>query len=400
MPQRDLRPARLAPGDVARVGAVGLRTRPLRVVLSAFGIALGIAAMVAVVGISASSRSDLNARLDRLGTNLLTVTPGQTLFGKEAKLPKESVGMVRRIGPVLSASATGTVDATVRRTDKIPANETGAISVMAARPDLLGTVGGRVHSGGWLNDAIARYPAVVLGSTAAQRLGIGRAGPDVQVWLGGRWFTVVGILDPVELAGELDSAALVGFDVAGRLLGFDGHPTRLYERSTEASVDAVRAVLPRTANPKNPEEVLVSRPSDALAARAAADTTFTGLLLGLGAVALLVGGVGVANTMVISVLERRSEIGLRRALGATRGQIRVQFLAESLLLSLLGGVVGALLGAAVTGGYAAMRGWPTTVPAWVLAGCVAATLLIGTIAGAYPAVRAARLAPTTALANT
>jgi ABC-type lipoprotein release transport system permease subunit len=400
MPPRDLRPARLSAGDVARVGAVGLRTRPLRVVLSALGIALGIAAMVAVVGISASSRADLNARLDRLGTNLLTVTPGQTMFGEEAKLPKESVGMVRRIGPVLSASATGVVDATVRRTDKIPENETGAISVLAARTDLLGTVGGHVRSGTWLNEATARHPAVVLGSTAAQRLGIDRAAPDVQVWLGGRWFTVVGILDPVELAGELDSAALVGFDVAGRLLGFDGHPTRLYERSTEASVDAVRDVLPRTANPKNPEEVLVSRPSDALAAKAAADTTFTGLLLGLGAVALLVGGVGVANTMVISVLERRSEIGLRRALGATRGQIRVQFLAESLLLSLLGGVVGALLGAAVTGGYAATRDWPTSVPAWVLAGGVVATLLIGTVAGAYPAMRAARLAPTTALAGT
>jgi putative ABC transport system permease protein len=395
-----LRPARLSPGDVARVGAIGLRTRPLRVVLSALGIALGIAAMVAVVGISASSRADLNARLDRLGTNLLTVTPGQTLFGESAKLPKESVGMVGRIGPVLSVSATGIVSASVRRTDKIPKDETGGIGVLAARTDLLGTVGGKVRSGAWLNPATAKYPAVVLGSSAAKRLGIDQAGLDVQVWLGGRWFTVVGILDPVELAGELDSAALIGFDVAQKLLGFDGHPTRLYERSTEASVDTVRGVLPATANPKNPEEVLVSRPSDALAARAAADTAFTGLLLGLGAVALLVGGVGVANTMVISVLERRQEIGLRRALGATRGQVRLQFLAESLLLSLLGGVVGALLGAAVTGGYAATRGWPMAVPGWVLAGGVAATLVIGTIAGVYPAVRAARLAPTVALAGT
>jgi putative ABC transport system permease protein len=395
-----LRPARLSPGDVARVGAVGLRTRPVRVVLSALGIALGIAAMVAVVGISASSRADLNAQLDRLGTNLLTVTPGQTLFGKDAKLPKESVGMVGRIGPILSVSATGNLSATVRRTDRIPSGETGGIAVLAGRTDLLGTVGGRVRSGAWLNAGTARYPTVVLGSKAATRLGIDKAEPGTQVWLGGRWFTVIGILDPVELAPELDSAAVVGFDVAEKLLGFDGHPTTLYERSTEATVDAVRNVLPRTANPEHPEEVLVSRPSDALAARAAADTAFTGLLLGLGAVALLVGGVGVANTMVISVLERRAEIGLRRALGATRGQVRLQFLSESLLLSLLGGVVGALLGALVTGGYAATRGWPMAVPGWVLAGGVAATLVIGTIAGVYPAVRAARLAPTVALAGT
>lgn len=383
-----------------RVGGVGLRTRPLRVVLAALGIAIGIAAMVAVVGISTSSRAELRRTLDALGTNLLTAGPGKSMFGDAATLPVESVAMVGRIGPVSSVTATGRVASTyVYRNDRIPSGETGSIAVQAARLDLPDTVGLTVVSGGWLTTATERYPAVVLGSRAADRLGIGRAGADRQVWLGGQAFTVVGILAPAPLAPELDSSALVGWPAAGEYLGFDGHPTTLYTRTTtDSAVAAVRGVLAATVNPEHPEEVQVSRPSDALAAREAADDAFTGLLLGLGAVALLVGGVGVANTMIISVLERRAEIGLRRALGATRGQIRWQFVVESQLLAALGGVGGVLLGIAVTTVYANTRGWPTVVPASVMLGGVALTLLIGGLAGLYPAVRAARLAPTEALA--
>jgi putative ABC transport system permease protein len=377
-----------------RVAGVGLRARPLRAFLSALGIAIGIAAMTAVVGISSSSRADLDRALAALGTNLLTVSPGSTMFGSDATLPDESVRMISRIGPVRRVSAIGTVsDTSVYRTDRIPAAETGGLSVQAAQLSLLDTVSARLVSGTWLNAATARYPAVVLGAAAARRLGSVPA-----VWLGGRWFTVVGVLAPAPLAPELDSSVLVGWPAATTYLGFDGHPTTVYTRSTDSQVEAVRAVLAATANPENPNEVKVSRPSDALAAQRATDRTFTGLLLGLGAVALLVGGIGVANTMVISVLERRAEIGLRRSLGATRGQIRTQFVTESLLLSLLGGVGGVLGGLAVTALYAMTRTWPTVVPAWALIGGVGATVLIGAVAGLYPAIRAARLAPTEALA--
>ncbi|MEU3452915.1 ABC transporter permease [Micromonospora sp. NPDC006766] len=392
-------PARLRPRDVLRVGGVGLRTRPLRAVLSALGIAIGIAAMVSVVGISASSRAELDRTLAALGTNLLTVAPGSGLFGGDAQLPTESVAMIGRIGPVRTVAATGLLsDARVYRSDLISRGESGGIAARATSLELRDTVGLELTSGTWLNAATARYPAVVLGATTARRLGIGAAGTDVQVQLGPRWFTVVGILAPVPLAPELDLSALVGWDAAAAYLGFDGHPTTVYARTADTAVEAVRAVLGATANPEAPNEVKVSRPSDALAAKQATDEAFTGLLLGLGAVALLVGGVGVANTMVISVLERRPEIGLRRSLGATRGQVRIQFLAESLLLSALGGLGGVLLGSGVTAGYAYSQSWPTVVPAWAVGGGVAATLLIGALAGLYPAIRAARLAPTEALA--
>ncbi|MFB4308955.1 ABC transporter permease [Actinomadura sp. GTD37] len=390
-------PARLGAADVLRVGLGGLRARPARVVLSALGIAIGIAAMVAVIGISSSSEEDLLRRLDRLGTNLLTARPGDTLFGEKAELPESAPEMVRRIGPVTAVGATGTVDATVRRTDKIPEEVTQGIAVQAATTGLLGTLDGETASGSWLNAGTGRYPGVVLGAEAARRLGLDRAGG--QVWIGGRWFVVLGVLRPAELAPEIDRSALVGWDAARRHLGFDGRPTMVYERSADASVNDVRNVLARTVDPEHPEEVEVSRPSDALEAKAAAAGAFTGLLLGLGAVALLVGGVGVANTMVISVLERRREIGLRRSLGATRGQVRTQFLAESLLLSAFGGAAGTVLGTAVTAGFALWKGWPPVVPVWALGGALAATLAIGTAAGLYPAVRAARLPPTTALAS-
>ncbi|WP_326741922.1 MULTISPECIES: ABC transporter permease [unclassified Streptomyces] len=393
--KNDLRPARLSPRDILRVGAVGLRARRARVVLSALGIAIGIATMVAVVGLSESSRADLMARLDRLGTNLLTAEAGQDATGQRIRLPENAVAMVERIGPVRHATATADIDARIRRSDVVPEERTAGVTAQAARIDLLSTLGGRVAKGSWLNPAGERLPVTVLGSVAAERLGITRTGETIM--MNDTRVVVVGILQPLELVPTLDRVAMVGFPAAERHFGFDGHPTTVFERSTDASVEDVRAVLARTISPGSEGGIRVSRPSDALAAKAATDEGLTNLMLGLGAVALLVGGVGVANTMVISVLERRQEIGLRRSLGATRGAVRLQFLTESLLLSALGGATGALLGAAATYGFARVQGWTAVVPPWSLAGGLAATLLIGVVAGLYPAIRASRLHPTVAL---
>ena len=383
--------------DVVGTGTVGLRTRRLRTALTALGIAIGIAALVAVLGISASGKADLLAQLDRLGTNRLTVQAGQSFLGKESKLPEDATAMIRRIGPVTSAAGTTGVSASVRRTDHIPAAETGGIGVLATEPELLAAVDGTVHSGTFLNAATSKYPAVVLGSKAAARLGIRDVDDNPIVYIGGHWFTVVGILDPVPLLPNIDSSALIGYGVAHDLFGVDAIPSSVYVLTDPNQVEAVRSVLAATANPQHANEVSVSRPSDALAAKKAVDETLQALLLGLGGVALLVGGIGIANMMVVAVLERRVEIGVRRALGATKRHIRLQFLVEALLLALLGGVLGVMIGVGVTAGYTNVRDMVLSVPITTAAAGVGAALVVGALAGLSPAARAARLNPADAV---
>lgn len=388
---------RLRPIDVLATGAIGIRTRRGRSALTAIGIALGIAAMVAVVGITASSRADLLTRLDQLGTNLLKVTAGQTFTGSDGTLLPEAQAMVDRIGPVEHTAATSFVDATVRRNDLVPAGESGGIGVTAASLDLLALLDGTVADGVFLDAATERYPTVVLGAVAAQRLGITSLDGDPAVFLGDRWFTVIGILGPLELAPEIDRSVLIGTPIAQELFDVGQDPTAVWVRASEDRIDEVRSVLPATVNPEAPDGVEVTRPSDALQAKAEADRALTATLLGLGAVALLVGGIGIANVMVISVLERTREIGLRRSLGATRGQIRLQFLVEAVALAAIGGTAGVGIGAVVTAVYATSQDWQVAVPLHALVAGVAVALLVGGLAGLYPARRAARLAPADAV---
>jgi putative ABC transport system permease protein len=393
--------SRLLPLDVVRTASAGLWTRPLRVALSALGVAIGIAAMVAVLGISESSKAGLVAELNQLGTNLLTIVPGQTFLGQNAQLPEAADRAVRNLSSVRNAAAVTAVSAaTVRRNPFIEAAETGGITVEAADLGLLETLSGTVVQGRFLSASSERYPIVVLGAVAAQRLGVDRLtvnGRGALVYLGGNWFTVGGVLAALPLAPEIDRAALIGYPVAHRLFGTTRSASTLYVRADPERVSQAASLLPSAADPQNPEQTQISRPSSALQARADAQSTLTALFLGLGAVALLVGGVGIANVMVISVLERRPEIGLRRALGATKAHIGVQFLGESVLLSLLGGAAGIALGAAATAGYASIQGWIVVVPVLAVAGGVGIALALGAVAGLYPAVRAARLAPAAAL---
>jgi putative ABC transport system permease protein len=393
-------PARLRPGDLAALAAVGLRTRKLRAGLSALGIAIGVAAIVAVLGLAASSSAALLAEIQALGTNLLTATNGQTLTGTTAELPAAAPGMIARLPGVTGVQDTGAVSGVdVYKSPYIPPGETNALSVDAATLGLPAAAGTTLAQGQFLNAATAREPVAVLGAAAAQRLGIDRIRPGMRIWAGSQWFYVTGILNKDTYAPEIDSAVLIGFPAAEKYLGFDGNPSEIYVRTvnTPAVTTRVDSLLGDQANPENPNQVDVSQPSSALTAQADTKGALDTLFLGLGAIALLVGAIGVANIMVISVLERRSEIGLRRALGATKGQIRIQFLAEAILLSLAGGAVGVAIGAAATAIYARGHRELLVIPAEAWAGGLAAAVIIGALAGLLPAIRAARLSPTQAL---
>jgi putative ABC transport system permease protein len=390
--------ARLHAVDLAGLASVGLRTRKLRASLSALGIAIGVAAIVAVLGLARSSQAELLAEISQLGTNLLTVTNGQTFTGQTAELPTTAPSMVAELPGVTAVQYTGALASiNAYRSPYVPSIDSNAIGVDASTLGLPAAVGTSIAQGSYLNAATENEPVAVLGYAAAQRLGIDRIWPGEKIWVGGMWFYVTGILNSATLAPEIDSSVLIGFPAAEKYLGFDGHPSEIYLRANNSEVTTVDGLLAAQANPESPGEVDVSQPSAALTAQADAAGAFDTLFLGLGAVALLVGAVGVANIMVISVLERRQEIGLRRALGATRGQIRVQFLSEAILLALTGGVIGVVLGAICTGVYAHIKGWPIVIPpeAWV--GGLGAAVLIGALAGLLPAIRAARLSPTEAL---
>jgi putative ABC transport system permease protein len=397
--------ARLRAGDLARLAVVGLRTRRLRAALSALGIAIGVAAIVAVLGLSSSSAAGLNAEIAALGTNLLTVQPGQNITGGNTELPIAAPAMIARLPGVYQVQSTGATNASVYRSPLIPPANTSALAVDATTLGLPDTSGTSLAQGEFLNAATAHQPVAVLGAAAAQLLGIDRVFPGERIWVtgtgangnGGLWLYVAGILHPDVLAPDIDSSVLVGFPFAQNYLSFDGHPTTIYLKAADTRVDAVYNLLGNQANPEDPSAVNVSQPSSALVAQADAKAAFSTLFLGLGAVALLVGAIGVANIMVIAVLERRSEIGLRRALGATRGQIRIQFLTEAITLSLIGGVAGVIIGAAATAIYAHGKGWATVIPADAWVGGIAAALVIGALAGLLPAIRAARLSPTEAL---
>jgi putative ABC transport system permease protein len=392
--------SRLRPEELAGLASVGLRTRKLRAVLSGLGIAIGVGAIVAVLGLARSSQAGLLAEISQLGTNLLTVTNGQSLAGGPAELPLSAPGMISELPGVTAVQYTGALqNVNAYRSPYIPAVNTNAILVAASSLDLPQVAGTSVAAGTYLNSATAREPAAVLGAAAAQRLGYDRVWPRTRIWVADTWFYVVGILNPAVLAPQIDSSVLIGFPAAEHYLGFDGHPSNIYVRTqnTQAATNAVDNVLAAQASPQYPSEANVSQPSSTLTAQADAAGAFDTLFLGLGAVALLVGGIGVANIMVISVLERRREIGLRRALGATKSQIRIQFLSEAILLTAAGGAVGVVLGAISTAVYAHAKGWAIVIPPEAWAGGPCAAVLIGALAGLLPAIRASRLSPTQAL---
>ncbi|MEM9036910.1 MAG: ABC transporter permease [Actinomycetota bacterium] len=389
--------SRLRPGDVWRVGVSGPRARKGRTALSALGVSIGIAALVGVLGLSESSKSALLDEISRLGTNLLTVEAGGGFGAGDSALPDTAPDMIERIPTVTAAAPAWPVDADVYRNDLVPEGETGGLQVVAAEDDLVDTLNGAVAEGVYLDEVPDEYPVAVLGSVAAERLGVEDLDERTFVQIGDEQVEVIGILEEFPLAADLDRAAIIPRAAAEAEYDLEESPAVIYTRVLDGTIDETREVIPTTADPENPEEVTVSRPSDALEAQAAADDALTTLFLGLGAVALLVGGIGIANVMVIAVIERRGEIGLRRALGATRAHIRRQFLTEAVVLSALGGVAGLVIGVVVTYGYAATQDWRVIIPTEAAVGGFAAAIVIGAIAGLYPAVRAARLAPTEAL---
>jgi putative ABC transport system permease protein len=388
---------RLKIKDLFFVALYGVRARKGRATLTSIGIGIGIAAIVAVSGISASGRADLLSTLESLGTNLVKASPQAGFFGTQEELPKGVLGMVERIGPVQEVTSTTQTDLLVRRSNFISEFEGGGISTIVTSAELLDVIGGNLIDGRFIEDGLSDIPVTVLGNVTAQRLGINNLSTPTKILIENEWFGVVGILEELKIHPDLDRSVFIGYGVAKTLFDIDEEPTTIYLRANPTFIEDVVEVLAPSMNPENPDQVEVTRPSDALEAQQAAEEAFTNLLLGLGSVALLVGGVAIANVMVMSVLERRMEIGVRRSIGATRREIRYQFLLESIVLSGIGGLVGVLLGTAITLGYTNYTNIVFSIPVWQIFGAVLLALLIGAISGVYPAIKASKIQPAEAV---
>ncbi len=383
--------------DLFFVALYGVKARKGRTAMTSIGIGIGIAAIVAVTGISSSGRADLLATLESFGTNLIKASPQAGFFGTQESLPEGVLGMVERIGPVEEVTSTTRADLLVRRSNFISTFEGGGISTLITSEELLEVIGGSLVEGRFIQDDLSNLPVTVLGAVSAQRLGINNLEIPTKILIDDEWFGVIGILDELTIHPDLDRSVFIGYGVAKTLFDIDEEPTTIYLRANPSYIEDVVNVLAPSMNPENPDQVEVSRPSDALEAQQAAETAFTNLLLGLGSVALLVGGVAIANVMVMSVLERRMEIGVRRSLGATRREIRYQFLLESVVLSGIGGFVGVVLGVVITLGYTNYSNIIFSIPVWQIFGAVVLALLIGAVSGVYPAIKASRIQPAEAV---
>jgi len=383
--------------DLFFVAVYGVKARKGRAALTSIGIGIGIAAIVAVSGIAASGSADLLSTLESLGTNLVKASPQAGFFGTQEELPEGVIGMVERIGPVEEVTSTTQTDLLVRRSNFISEFEGGGISTIVTSSELLNVIGGKLSEGRFITDGLADLPVTVLGSVTAKRLGITNLSKPTKILIDDEWFGVIGIVEELKIHPDLDRSVFIGYGAAKKLFDINKEPTTIYLRANPTFIEDVVEVIAPSMNPENPDQVEVSRPSDALEAQQAVEASFTNLLLGLGSVALLVGGVAIANVMVMSVLERRMEIGVRRSIGATRREIRYQFLLESVVLSGIGGLVGVMLGSLITLAYTNYTNIVFSIPVWQILGAVVLALLIGAISGVYPAIKASKIQPAEAV---
>ena len=383
--------------DLFFVAVYGVKARKGRAALTSIGIGIGIAAIVAVSGIAASGSADLLSTLESLGTNLVKASPQAGFFGTQEELPEGVIGMVERIGPVEEVTSTTQTDLLVRRSNFISEFEGGGISTIVTSSELLNVIGGKLSEGRFITEGLADLPVTVLGSVTAKRLGITNLSKPTKILIDDEWFGVIGIVEELKIHPDLDRSVFIGYGAAKKLFDINEEPTTIYLRANPTFIEDVVEVIAPSMNPENPDQVEVSRPSDALEAQQAVEASFTNLLLGLGSVALLVGGVAIANVMVMSVLERRMEIGVRRSIGATRREIRYQFLLESIVLSGIGGLVGVMLGSLITLAYTNYTNIVFSIPVWQILGAVVLALLIGAISGVYPAIKASKIQPAEAV---
>ncbi|MAT37817.1 MAG: hypothetical protein CL420_07250 [Acidimicrobiaceae bacterium] len=383
--------------EILNVAISGLTARKVRTLLIMLGPVLGAAGIVAAVGLNESAKGDVRQTLERLGTNLIVASAdGSFSAGQAPTLPEDAVERsmnVSTVDRVAGITEIGSLTVLPSQGGK-DFFRTIPIPVLTSDQNLLNVLDAQMLHGRFINgsDESNVFRSAVMGHDLANDYQY-LPGELRTIDVDGETYGVVGVIEKVDLVPKLDTAIIIPKSSAEEDFDVEQKPTTLYVRATEGNVDSTAEALPMAINLGGDEAVTVAVPSDLLEAQGAVDTTLRNILFLMGGLALLVGGVGIANVMSISVIQRSGEIGIRRALGHTKMTIALQFVLEALFVGVLGGIAGVVTGVCVIYLVSSILGWIATlnIPLFLVAGGMA--LIVSVIAGLYPAWKAARLEP-------
>jgi putative ABC transport system permease protein len=383
--------------DLVSVAIGGLLARKVRTLLLLMGPVIGVAAIVAAVGLTDSAKGDLKRKVAQLGTNLITATAASSFGSQKPKLPADAVKRAEQVDTVEKVSAVVQLtDITVSPYEKARKKyETTPIPVLAADTRLPYVLEVPMVSGRWISRADAQLASrsVVIGSGLANEIGY-LPGENRTIDLAGRQYGVIGILGKVELDPTLDNAAFIPFAAADDdFVKEDIKPTKLYVRSADGTEQATADTLRTAISLGGPDEVGTEIQAEALQLAAQSDKQLQLIVASMGLLAIIVGGIGIANVMSISVIQRSTEIGIRRALGHTRRTIAQQFLLEAMVVGFLGGILGVVVGALAILIGVWISGWVFVLQRWIPPAGIILAMVVSIVAGLYPARRAAKLEP-------
>ena len=383
--------------DLVGVAFSGLVARKMRTALLLLGPMIGVAAIIAAVGLTDSAKGDLKRKVAELGTNLIEATAASSFGTSDPTLPEDAVERARTVVDVESVSAVVELTNVVVTPYEAVREffETVPVPVLAADDALPAVLEVPLVSGRWIDefDEVSGARSAVIGIGLAREFEV-LPGEVRSIVLGDHEYAVVGVLDSVELEPAFDNAVFIPFSAADEdFVADDILQNKLYVRAREGTEDTTAEALKVAVNLGGPDEISTELKSEALELASQSDRQLQLIVVAMGLLAIVVGGIGIANVMSISVIQRSAEIGIRRALGHTRGTIAAQFLLEAVVVGVLGGILGVAVGVAAIGVGVVAAGWVFTLQPILVPAGIAIAVVISVFAGLSPAVRAARLEP-------
>ncbi len=400
-------------GETISIAMTALRANKMRSILTMLGVVIGVGAVIAMVAIGNGAQEAVKARISALGTTLISISPGQIFSrGTASATDRAKLTMADAEALRTNAKLITEVEPEMQRQSQVQyLNKNTSTDIIGTTPNYLQVRLYTISAGRMFTNAEDKGSQLVavLGDAVVQDLGITDAASIVgqMIRVQGIQFRVVGVLAPKGQGtgfGNPDDLVLIPITTARyRIVGRDQlrtinvlAPTDSLVTPTMAEAQSILARAHRL-RPGAPSDINIRSQADFLNTLGATTATFTYLLAGIAAVSLIVGGIGIMNIMLVSVTERTREIGVRKALGATRLNILLQFLIEAVVLCMLGGIGGIVIGGGGALLMTRIANWNVSISPSAVIIAFAFSGLVGVLFGVWPARRAAALNPIDAL---